>query len=307
MVSVVLPAFNAAATIVETIRSVLAQSHADFELLICDDCSQDETVLLVGAVRDARIQLIRNERNIGPGRSRDRAIVSARGSWIAFLDADDAWASNRLELLLSVALQHDGAMIFDDMLLCQQKNGRIVPWKRARLFPAKAGAAIEISLSEYISAKSLMNQPLVPRASITNLQLNHSARRYGEDAEFFIRLMHAGIRAWYVNVPLYHYRLTPGSLSTQVSRNEEMAAMLAALGSELEFAPDARAALEVKLSRLRRKANYDRFVVELRGTGFGKAPARLAQDPRLALEFAKRLPHAIMIRVRAWLYGATGR
>ena len=306
-VSVVLPAFNAAATIAEAIRSVLAQSFDDFELLVCDDFSQDETVSQVREFSDTRIRLIRNESNSGPGESRDRAIAIARGPWIAFLDADDAWAPDRLERLLAFASRQNVGMIFDDLLLCQQKAGRIVPWKPARLFPAKSGEPTEISLSKYLSGKTLLIKPLVSRSAITNLGLRHSARKYGEDAEFFIRLMQAGVSAWYVNIPLYHYRLTPGSLSTQVSRSERMTEMLYALNGELNFAAEVQGALKLKLARLKRKADYDRFLSELSRTGLRAAPGRLLQEPRLAVEFARRLPHAAMSRMRSWLHGSTGR
>lgn len=101
MVSVVMPAYKASSFIGEAIRSVIAQTYRDWELIIVDDCSTDNTAEVVSsfAERDSRIQLIKSEVHSGgyPSIPRNKGIESAKGRFIAFLDADDIWEPDKLE------------------------------------------------------------------------------------------------------------------------------------------------------------------------------------------------------------------
>lgn len=96
-ISVVMPAYNAQATIAEAIDSVLAQDLADLELIVVDDGATDATADIVAGytARDPRVRLVR-QANAGVSAARNRAIAEARGTYIAFLDADDAWAPDKL-------------------------------------------------------------------------------------------------------------------------------------------------------------------------------------------------------------------
>lgn len=96
-VSVLIPVYNREKVIAETIASVLGQTFADFELIICDDCSADGSVGIVKSFADPRIRLIRNEINQGSSASRNRLIGEARGEFCALLDSDDIALPHRLE------------------------------------------------------------------------------------------------------------------------------------------------------------------------------------------------------------------
>lgn len=112
LVSIVTPAWKAADTINDTINSVLSQTYSDWEMLIVDDCSPDNTVSLVDAAsqEDHRIKLIRQPKNSGPANARNTALCLARGRWIAFLDSDDLWLPSKLESQLAFH-QAQGACI----------------------------------------------------------------------------------------------------------------------------------------------------------------------------------------------------
>ena len=98
LVSVIMPSYNTGAFIADSIRSVQAQTCPDWELIIVDDCSTDDTEEVVRPfLSDRRIRLFRNERNFGAAVSRNRALREAKGRWIAFLDSDDLWAPEKLE------------------------------------------------------------------------------------------------------------------------------------------------------------------------------------------------------------------
>lgn len=98
LVSIIMPFYNAADYISESIKSAQAQTYTNWELIIVDDCSTDNTDEVVAAfLGDQRIRYLKNERNSGAAVSRNRALRDAKGRWIAFLDSDDLWVSEKLE------------------------------------------------------------------------------------------------------------------------------------------------------------------------------------------------------------------
>lgn len=99
LVSVIMPAYNSAEFIEASVKSVLDQNYTNWELLVVDDASTDDTpnILQKFSEREKRIRLIRNESNQGPGISRNKGIKAAQGDFIAFLDADDLWKPEKLE------------------------------------------------------------------------------------------------------------------------------------------------------------------------------------------------------------------
>lgn len=98
LVSIVMPSYNTADYISESIKSVQAQVYSNWELIIVDDCSTDNTDDVVKPfLVDSRIRYLKNERNSGAAVSRNRALRDAKGRWIAFLDSDDLWVPEKLE------------------------------------------------------------------------------------------------------------------------------------------------------------------------------------------------------------------
>ena len=98
LVSIIMPSYNTASFIAESIQSVLAQSYTDWELIIVDDCSPDNTDDVVKPyLSDERIKYLKNEKNRGAAVSRNRALREAEGKWIAFLDSDDLWMPEKLQ------------------------------------------------------------------------------------------------------------------------------------------------------------------------------------------------------------------
>lgn len=97
LVSIIMPSYNTAQYIAETIQSVINQTYQNWELIIVDDCSTDNTDIVVAEICDTRIKYIKNKKNSGAAISRNKALKLARGRWIAFLDSDDLWKSEKLE------------------------------------------------------------------------------------------------------------------------------------------------------------------------------------------------------------------
>lgn len=98
LVSIIMPSYNTAQYIRESIESVLSQTYGDWELIIVDDCSTDNTDEIVQPfLSDDRIKYFKNEQNSGAAVSRNKALREAKGKWIAFLDSDDLWLPEKLE------------------------------------------------------------------------------------------------------------------------------------------------------------------------------------------------------------------
>ena len=98
LVAIIMPSYNTQKFIEETLDSVLAQTYTNWELIIVDDCSTDNTDEIVSPfLSDSRIIYIQNEKNSGAAVSRNRALREAKGKWIAFLDSDDLWTPDKLE------------------------------------------------------------------------------------------------------------------------------------------------------------------------------------------------------------------
>ena len=113
-VSIVTPAYEAAAFVAEAVASVRAQTRADWEMIVVDDCSRDDTreVVSRAAAGDRRVRLIRHEKNCGPAASRNTALAAASGRFVAFLDADDVWMPRKLERQLQFMAERDSALSF---------------------------------------------------------------------------------------------------------------------------------------------------------------------------------------------------
>lgn len=101
-VSIITPTYNSEKYVIETIKSVLNQTYTDFELIIVDDCSSDNTVSIIKSFADKDKRIILREliNNIGAAEARNIALREASGRYIAFLDSDDVWLNNKLELQL---------------------------------------------------------------------------------------------------------------------------------------------------------------------------------------------------------------
>jgi hypothetical protein len=127
MVSVIMPAYNAAATISRSIDSVLAQSRGALELIIVDDCSSDDTAALIAgyARADARVRPYRMPANAGVAAARNVGIAMAGGDFVAFLDSDDWWHPRKLELQIG-QMERSGERVSYCAYLRMAEDGRVL-------------------------------------------------------------------------------------------------------------------------------------------------------------------------------------
>ena len=119
VISVIMANYNGAAYIADAVSSVRKQTLTNFEIIISDDASSDRSVDIVSglAANDARIRLLRSDRNRGPAAARNRALEVARGEWIAIVDSDDFIHPTRLETLINFAVRDGADIVADDLII----------------------------------------------------------------------------------------------------------------------------------------------------------------------------------------------
>lgn len=127
LVSVIMPSYNTANYIATSIESVQRQTYTNWELIIVDDCSTDNTDEVVRPLlSDTRIRYLKNEKNSGAAVSRNRALREARGKWIAFLDSDDLWMPKKLEKQVSFMEEngyHFSYTNYEEINMAGEKTG----------------------------------------------------------------------------------------------------------------------------------------------------------------------------------------
>lgn len=237
-VSVIIAAYNAERTVCAAVMSALCQGGVSVEVLVWDDASTDGTLEVLKTICDPRLKVFSGAGNVGPGRARDFLIERASGYYIAFLDADDIYCGGRLARLVRGGHNLPDSLVFDDIYECHDAAGGLVPFRRVhgdqafRLGGAGGVGFFCVPLSALISSKRLLVKALVPRHLVTFLGVKHSDFRYGEDGLFLWTMLARGVRAYYLNVPGYLYRITPGSLSANPERFRELSRCFDALLSE---------------------------------------------------------------------------
>lgn len=204
-ISVIMPAFNVAAFIQDSIESVLNQSHSQFELIVVNDCSTDRTGQLVSkfVTVDPRVRVLNSRENLGGAGARNLGLKAARYRYVAFIDADDLWHPQKLMRQISV-VQNQGAQL--SYTAIQKIDSRGKPF----------GAIQRVDLE--VSYKALLANPLIACSSVL-LDYDAVGRplmpdiRKRQDFAFWLNLLREGAVARGIDEPLTYYRVRPGSLS----------------------------------------------------------------------------------------------
>ena len=126
----IIPAHDAGRYVTGAVRSVLAQTHTDFELIVVDDGSSDDTALRVLALVDDRIRLVRLPTNVGVSMARNRALREARAPVVAFLDADDECVAERLVTQLAILKAQPEVDVLGSAILAVNDAGRALGYRR---------------------------------------------------------------------------------------------------------------------------------------------------------------------------------
>jgi len=207
LVSVVIPAYNAAAYILTAVRSALAQQGVELEVIVVDDGSTDDTRALVGSVADPRLRLLADT-NHGPAHARNQGCRTARAtSYVAFLDADDAWDSEKL-LVQTRLLEADQTLVGAGCFMRYvSSSGKVLGETGQRLEPTDVR---RVSAGELFPFP--MSSLIVRRSALERSGLFDESFRYAgsEDLDFLARLAGAGPLQCVPRI-LGSYRIHPAS------------------------------------------------------------------------------------------------
>ena len=241
--SVVITAYNEAATVVEAVDSALEQTLPPFEVIVSDDGSTDETAHLLEPYR-GRITYLRQE-HAGVASARNAALAAARGDFYAVLDADDVYLPRRLEALAELAAERpDLDVLCTDLLL--EVGGRVV---------GTFEATCPFETSEQRAAildRCFCAAPAVRRTALLGVGGYDESVPTGSDWECAIRVIHAGATAGLVQEPLYRYRIRAASVTgDRVATLADRVRFLERAGGRLHLRPAEQAALERSLTRQR--------------------------------------------------------
>jgi glycosyltransferase involved in cell wall biosynthesis len=220
-VSVIMPAHNAAATIAESMESILRQTYKNWELIIVDDGSTDNTF---GVVRkyldDPRIKLIRCEKNAGMSTARNLGVAKASGEFIAFLDSDDLWMPTKLQKQIEYHKKNPNCRIsHTDFREFYPSGKEKRPWR------------------QFFASKHQKNGVLLPHLYYDNLvaTLTVMMRRdifinlggfdtelFGvEDQDLWLKIAKLGYEFGYMSEVLSKYRMSPTGASKDITRYKE--------------------------------------------------------------------------------------
>ncbi len=201
--SIILPAYNATKTINKCIQSVISQSYSNWELIAIDDGSSDNTyeVLQNYSNQDSRIIVV-NQKNSGPGFARNKGISLALGDYIAFIDADDYWENDFLELINEKIKKNDPDIVFYD-LIHETETGRFI---RNTLLSKYSSSTKEELLRMQMTGKFEWGMVKVIRKSIiAENNLHFSPDAVGEEAIFSFDVLKYCNNISFVDKPVYHY------------------------------------------------------------------------------------------------------
>jgi teichuronic acid biosynthesis glycosyltransferase TuaG len=213
LVSIIMPAFNSSHYISMAIDSVLRQNYHSWELIIVDGESTDQTTFIVSKFieSDPRIKLITNENDCGPAHARANGIRRAQGKYIAFIDADDLWYSDKLEKQVSLMEQNN---YFFTYTLYRQISADGLN-SSAALTARKS-----YSFPGYLGCRGIGNLTVMLRAEVFTPQILNIFKYRAEDMLWWLLIMRSGITAYLLPEVLAYYRITPGSLSRQRAKHQ---------------------------------------------------------------------------------------
>lgn len=108
-ISIITPTFNSGSTIVETYNSISKQTHENWEWLVTDDCSSDDTINILSSIceKDSRVRVFKNSTNSGAAVTRNNSLSNVSGDFITFIDSDDLWFSSKLEKQLNFMIVNE--------------------------------------------------------------------------------------------------------------------------------------------------------------------------------------------------------
>lgn len=298
--TVIIPAYNAKATIKSAINSALSQDQITTRVIVLDDQSHDDTYNAAASIKNQSIDLVKNPKNIGPSASRNIGIEHASHDWIVILDADDWMEPERLHTLISLAENHHLDVIADDQALYSGTPPTKIGLRSDKL-PILRGAEelTTIDMETLVKNTGLgIVQPVIRRQFLVDNNIRYSTRhRHGEDYLFLFDMLRHGARMGIINKPLYNATLHSQSLTADRVRMftgmatvlDEIRASLVQMGRN-DLLPDIDKAIASTIDT----AKYGSVMDPLKRGDLPAAIKGLLRNPSFPLQLARRLVRKII-------------
>lgn len=203
LVSIVMPAYNAASTIADSINSVLAQTRSDWVLYVVDDCSTDDTALIVAEFsgKDKRVIYIKQPHNSGVAEARNAALRASAGKYIAFLDSDDIWFPEKLA----------------EQVALLEKGYDVVATNYIRFSGHISNRLEEVKRKENFSYFDMLQQNQIGNLTgiynQSTLGKVYQVKGGHEDYVMWLSLLRTAKTGFCIQKPLAYYRVAGSSLS----------------------------------------------------------------------------------------------
>jgi glycosyltransferase involved in cell wall biosynthesis len=302
MVSVVIPAYNVAPFIAATLDSVLAQTFADYEIIVVNDGSPD-TGELERALEPyrSRIRYLKQD-NRGAAAARNAALRAARGEFAAFLDADDLWLPNYLERQLAFIRERGCDLVSANALIFGDASDAGQTYMEAHMknAPPSGEAAFEQLLS---GERCLITSGvLVRRALVLEAGLFDEALRNAQDLDLWLRLARRKARLAYHDEVLLRYRGRSSSLSgDSINVHRRELRVFDKIETSYGLAPEEREGVLAVIRKRRASLEYEIGKLQLLHGAFAEACASFSRangfepgwKPRLALRLTRAAPRLL--------------
>ena len=218
LISIIMPAYNASRYIAESIESVLAQSYTNWELLIVDDGSTDNTASVINTFtkNDARIQYLHQNRG-RQGKARNLAIRKSAGELIAFLDADDSWLPCKLQLQWQVlSARPDIDLIFSPGYIVGDQMTRELFYVTIKEWSREQDSEAFIDLNQIPILSAMVRKKAILRVDLFN---EEPIIQNNEDYHLWLKLLFNGSR--FLSIPdfLFNYRVHDDQSSKKIVAN----------------------------------------------------------------------------------------
>ncbi|MBN2344061.1 MAG: glycosyltransferase [Deltaproteobacteria bacterium] len=214
-ITVGMTAYNAAPFIEEAINSALNQTHSNFEFIIYNDGSTDSTSHIVEHFSDKRIQFIDEKQNRGVSAARQIIKQNANGDWLTWLDADDIYFPNRLEILLSYALKHQSDLVTDAYEVIDSNGTSLHTYLETPDYLAE-----DNHYTRLFERNRMLPHPLISRRCYESVDYDTSLPT-SEDYDYWLKCVVKGFRFSKISDVLMRYRMVPGSLSSDNARSRK--------------------------------------------------------------------------------------
>lgn len=182
-ISIVVPTYNSANTILRSLDSVFKQTYQNFEVIICDDNSTDEINKILDQIKDDRVKIIYLDNNQGSAVTRNTAMKIAQGEFIAFLDSDDEWYPNKLELQISLFSDRSVGLVFGGAKIVKN-NTKTSFYKPQKEWELDSFRKLFLGQISYITSTAIFRKECIDKVGLMEPEL-----RRNQDFDFFLRIL----------------------------------------------------------------------------------------------------------------------